>query len=48
MNDGVAEGGVVWWRGWESGYNPEDPVDRAVMATREALFPLYGLDVWFD
>ena len=32
----------------ESGYDPEDPVDRAVMATREAAFPLHGLDVWFD
>lgn len=48
MSDGVAEGGIVWWRGWESGYDPEDPVDRAVMATREAAFPLHGLDVWFD
>ena len=27
-----------------SGYDPEDPVDRAVMATRQAVFPLHGLD----
>ncbi|HET7658782.1 MAG TPA: acetoin utilization protein AcuC [Oryzihumus sp.] len=48
MGDGVAEGGVMWWRSWEVGYDPEDPVDQAVMATRKAVFPLHGLDVWFD
>src|SRR6478672_9173608 len=26
MGDGVAEGGVMWWRSWEVGYDPEDPV----------------------
>ena len=48
MGDGVAEGGAMWWRSWEVGYDPEDPVDQAVMATRKAVFPLHGLDVWFD
>jgi acetoin utilization protein AcuC len=48
MGDGVAEGGRVWWRSWEVGYDPEDAVDRAVMATREAVFPAHGLDIWFD
>ena len=48
MGDGVAEGGRVWWRSWEVGYDPEDAVDRAVMATRQAVFPLHGLDLWFD
>jgi acetoin utilization protein AcuC len=48
MGDGVAEGGLVWWRSWEVGYDPEDPADQAVMATRKAVFPLHGLDVWFD
>ena len=33
---------------WESGYDPADPVDQAVMATRKAVFPLLGLDPWFD
>ena len=33
---------------WESGYDPSDPVDAAVMATRKAVFPLLGLDPWFD
>lgn len=48
MGDGVAKEGRVWWRSWDLGYNPDDPVDRAVMATREAVFPAHGLDVWFD
>ena len=29
---------------WENGYDPADWLDRAVMATRKAVFPLYGLD----
>lgn len=48
MNDGVAEAGVVWYRGWDSGFDPEDPIDTSIMATREAVFPAHGLDVWFD
>ena len=32
---------------WEGGPGAEgDPVDRAVLATREAVFPLVGLDPW--
>ncbi len=38
----------LWWRSWEVGYNPNDAVDRTVMATRKEIFPLYGLDPWFD
>jgi acetoin utilization protein AcuC len=38
----------LWWRSWEVGFDPNDPVDRAVMATRKAVFPLHGLDPWFD
>jgi acetoin utilization protein AcuC len=30
-------------RPWSSGYDPADPVDRAVMLTRRAVFPLHGL-----
>ncbi|TDE40637.1 acetoin utilization protein AcuC [Nonomuraea mesophila] len=26
------------------GYDPSDPIDRAIMATRNAVFPLHGLD----
>jgi acetoin utilization protein AcuC len=38
----------VWWRSWEVGYDPADEVDRTVIATRKEIFPLYGLDPWFD
>src|SRR5699024_3622137 len=31
------------FRPWSRGYDPESPVDRAVMATRSAAFPLRGL-----
>lgn len=48
MGDGVAEGDRVWWRSWSIGVNPEDPVDHAVQATREAVFPHLGLDIWYD
>lgn len=44
----MTDGREVWWRSWEVGYDPEDAVDRAVMATRKAVFPLHGLDPWFD
>ncbi len=35
-------------RSWSTGYDPADPVDRAVMATRKVVYPLHGLDPWFD
>src|SRR5690625_727288 len=38
----------VWWKSWEVGYDPADEVDRAVIATRKAAFPLHGLDPYFD
>jgi acetoin utilization protein AcuC len=38
----------LWWRSWEVGYDPGDPVDRAIMATRKEIFPNFGLDPWFD
>ncbi len=44
----MGDGTEPWWRSWEVGYDPEDAVDRAVMATRKAVFPLHGLDPWFD
>jgi acetoin utilization protein AcuC len=31
-------------RAWETGYDPADAVDRAIRATRRAVFPLNGLD----
>lgn len=48
MGDGVSEHGVVWYRSWETGYDPENAVDRAVQATREAVFPQHGLDIHID
>ena len=35
-------------RTWSSGYNPDDAVDRAIMATRRAVFPFRGLDPMMD
>ncbi|WP_431919973.1 acetoin utilization protein AcuC [Nonomuraea jabiensis] len=32
------------FRDISGGYDPADPIDRAVMATRHAVFPLHGLD----
>ncbi len=29
---------------WARGYDPANPVDRAVLATRNAVFPEHGLD----
>ena len=39
----MTEGGRVEFASFEVGYNPSDPVDRAIMATRKAVFPLHGL-----
>ena len=48
MGDGVAEHGRVWWKSWATGADPDDRVDQCVLATREAVFPEHGLDLWFD
>jgi acetoin utilization protein AcuC len=45
---GALSNGLPAWRSWASGADPGDPVDRAVLATRRAVFPLLGLDPWFD
>ena len=29
---------------WDAGYDPDDPVDRAILETRRAVFPHLGLD----
>ncbi|HZI96148.1 MAG TPA: acetoin utilization protein AcuC [Actinomycetales bacterium] len=44
----MTDGRDSWWRSWEVGYDPDDQLDRAVMATRKAAFPLHGLDPYFD
>jgi acetoin utilization protein AcuC len=35
-------------RDWEEGYDPEDPLDRAVQAARRGVFPEWGLDPFLD
>ncbi|WP_121193470.1 acetoin utilization protein AcuC [Motilibacter peucedani] len=40
MTDGADAG----FRPWSEGYDPADPVDQAVLATRTAVFPSRGLD----
>ncbi|MBS2964160.1 acetoin utilization protein AcuC [Actinocrinis puniceicyclus] len=32
---------------WVDGFNPADPIDREVLATRRAVFPHHGLDILF-
>lgn len=44
MTDGVP----VQSRPWSAGYDPADDVDRAVRATRAAVFPALGLDPELD
>jgi acetoin utilization protein AcuC len=39
---------IVEWRHWRDGYDPADDVDRAVLATRRQVFPLWGLDPYQD
>ena len=39
----MTEGAPAVFVPFESGYDPEDPVDRAIMATRDAVFPWHGL-----
>jgi len=40
----MTDGAPAEYRPWERGYDPGDPVDRAVMATRKAVFPALGID----
>lgn len=44
----MTDGADTWWKSWEVGYDPESALDRAVMATRKEIFPLHGLDAYFD
>ena len=39
----MTETAPVMFKPFESGYDPGDPVDRAIMATRNAVFPWHGL-----
>ncbi|MGW4960391.1 acetoin utilization protein AcuC [Nonomuraea sp. NPDC004186] len=40
----MTDGRTPEFRDISGGYDPADPIDRAVMATRHAVFPLHGLD----
>ncbi|WP_309225487.1 acetoin utilization protein AcuC [Quadrisphaera sp. INWT6] len=44
----MTDGADAWYTPWEAGADPSDPLDRAVLATRRAVFPNHGLDPWFD
>jgi acetoin utilization protein AcuC len=39
----MTEGAQMGYASFESGYDPADPLDRAIVATRTAVFPEYGL-----
>jgi acetoin utilization protein AcuC len=39
----MTEGGSTEFPSLASGYDPGDPIDQAIMATRNAVFPLHGL-----
>ena len=39
----MTEGADAAYPDFESGYDPADPVDQAIIATRNAVFPMHGL-----
>jgi acetoin utilization protein AcuC len=39
----MTDGGTPTWADWHDGFDPADPVDRAVLATQRAVFPSHGL-----
>ncbi len=41
----MTDGGEPWFRSFDAGFDPDDRVDAAVLATREAVFPWHGLHV---
>jgi acetoin utilization protein AcuC len=44
----MGDGAYPWAKSFDDGYDPANGVDRAIMATREAVFPHHGLliDPW--
>jgi acetoin utilization protein AcuC len=44
----MTDGATPQWRDWSEGYDPADQVDRAVLATRSAVFPPNGLGALLD
>jgi acetoin utilization protein AcuC len=47
----MTDGSAPWPKSFEQGFDPDDPVDAAVLATRSAVYPHLGLaadpDPWF-
>ena len=47
----MTDGHTPWARPFDSGYDPDDHLDQAVMATRRTIFPTWGLIIepvdWF-
>ncbi len=41
----MTDGADAAFRDFDNGYDPADPVDRAILATMKASFPLLGLDL---
>lgn len=39
----MTEGGLARFAPFDSGYDPAEPVDQAILATRKAVFPLHGI-----
>ena len=39
----MTDGRTPWPKPLESGFDPTDPIDASIMATRRAVFPTYGL-----
>jgi acetoin utilization protein AcuC len=44
----MTDGADAQWQDWSSGFDPADPVDRAVRATQQAVFPAHGLVLGLD
>ena len=42
--DSMTDGAPAEFTSYESGFDPADPVDRAITATRSAIFPAHGLN----
>jgi acetoin utilization protein AcuC len=39
----MTDGAEPRWNDWSAGFDPADPVDQAVRATQQAVFPAHGL-----
>jgi acetoin utilization protein AcuC len=44
----MTDGADLAYRPWSGGFNPDDDLDRAIRATRQAVFPHHGLDPLLD